>query len=93
MEATADDADRSTEYIALVGSFLLVGLEAIIRILTLALREHRRCLLRQGDTWLTATAPFLVNLCYRASRRIFHKFSSPAQKKAENRKKCMAGPS
>ena len=26
------------EYIALVGSFLLVGLEAIIRILTLALR-------------------------------------------------------
>lgn len=31
----------STEYIALVGSFVLVGLEAIIRLLTLALRAHR----------------------------------------------------
>jgi hypothetical protein len=29
----------SAEYVALVGSFLFVGLEAIIRILTLALRE------------------------------------------------------
>lgn len=29
---------RRAEYIALVGSFFLVGLEAIIRILTLALR-------------------------------------------------------
>jgi hypothetical protein len=29
----------STEYIALLGSFLFVGLEAIIRVLTLALRE------------------------------------------------------
>lgn len=29
---------RSVEYVALVGSFLLVGLEAIIRVLTLALR-------------------------------------------------------
>lgn len=35
-------ADRdmiSTEYFALVGSFLLVGLEALIRVLTLALRK------------------------------------------------------
>jgi hypothetical protein len=29
----------SAEYVALVGSFLFVGLEAFIRILTLALRE------------------------------------------------------
>lgn len=29
----------STEYFALVGSFLLVGLEALIRVLTLALRK------------------------------------------------------
>lgn len=29
----------SIEYVALVGSFFLVGFEAIIRILTLALRE------------------------------------------------------
>lgn len=29
------------EYVALVGSFFLVGLEAIIRILTLALREYK----------------------------------------------------
>jgi len=32
------DAARSYEYLALVGSFVLVGLEAIIRVLTLALR-------------------------------------------------------
>jgi hypothetical protein len=31
----------SAEYVALVGSFFLVGLEAIIRILTLALRESK----------------------------------------------------
>jgi hypothetical protein len=30
---------NSTEYVALVGSFFLVGLEAFIRIFTLALRE------------------------------------------------------
>jgi hypothetical protein len=34
-----NDNNNSTEYFALVGSFLLVGLEAIIRVLTLALRE------------------------------------------------------
>merc|ERR1712000_637850 len=61
-----------TEYVALVGSFLFVGLEAIIRVLTLAL------------------PPFLVNLFYRASRRIFLKFSSPAQNKADNRKKSVS---
>jgi hypothetical protein len=37
MSLTTDSA----EYVALVGSFLFVGLEAIIRILTLALREYR----------------------------------------------------
>jgi lysosomal acid lipase/cholesteryl ester hydrolase len=38
---------RPYEYLALVGSFLLVGLEAVIRVLTLALRElqtdSKRC--------------------------------------------------
>ncbi|KAK7209552.1 hypothetical protein V2G26_016730 [Clonostachys chloroleuca] len=61
-----------TEYFALVGSFLLVGLEAIIRILTLAL------------------PPFLVQLFYRASRRIFNRFSSPAQQRAEDKKKTIS---
>jgi len=61
-----------TEYIALVGSFFLVGLEAVIRLLTLAL------------------PPFLVQLFYRASRRIFNKLSSPAQQSAENKKKSIS---
>ncbi|KAI6779988.1 lipase -like protein [Emericellopsis cladophorae] len=65
-------ASSFREYVALVGSFLFVGLEAIIRVLTLAL------------------PPFLVNLFYRASRRIFLKFSSPAQNKADNRKKSVS---
>ncbi|UNI24013.1 Sterol esterase [Purpureocillium takamizusanense] len=60
------------EYLALVGSFVLVGLEAIIRVLTLAL------------------PPFLVELFYRASRRIFNRYSTPEQKKAENRKKSIS---
>lgn len=34
------NALNSTEYVALVGSFFLVGLEAIIRVLTLALRTR-----------------------------------------------------
>ncbi|VUC24664.1 unnamed protein product [Clonostachys rosea] len=61
-----------TEYFALVGSFFFVGLEAIIRILTLAL------------------PPFLVQLFYRASRRIFNRFSSPAQQRAEDKKKTIS---
>ncbi|KAM4065272.1 alpha/beta hydrolase fold domain-containing protein [Hirsutella rhossiliensis] len=61
-----------TEYLALVGSFLLVGLEAIVRVFTLAL------------------PPFLVSLCYRASRRIFNRFSSPEQKRAENKRKSIS---
>ena len=36
----ATDNMNRAEYIALVGSFFLVGLEAIIRILTLALRMY-----------------------------------------------------
>lgn len=57
------------EYIALVGSFLLVGLEALIRILTLALPST------------------VITLCYRASRRLFNRFTSPATKKSETKKK------
>jgi lysosomal acid lipase/cholesteryl ester hydrolase len=57
------------EYVALVGSFILVGLEAFIRILTLALPST------------------IIQLCYRASRRLFNQFTSPATKKAETRKK------
>ncbi|KAH8908098.1 alpha/beta-hydrolase [Coniochaeta sp. PMI_546] len=57
------------EYIALVGSFFLVGFEAIIRVLTLALPTS------------------LLNLFYRASRRLFNKFTSPAEKRAERRRK------
>ncbi|KAI1768175.1 alpha/beta-hydrolase [Hypoxylon sp. FL1150] len=61
-----------SEYVALVGSFFLVGLEAIIRILTLAL------------------PPPLLNLFYRASRRLFNRLASPAQKKAEQRRKSIS---
>ncbi|KAI9163222.1 putative lipase [Paramyrothecium foliicola] len=61
-----------TEYVALVGSFLFVGFEALIRVLTLALPT------------------FLVSLFYRASRRLFNKFSSPAQKRAESKKKSIS---
>ncbi|KAF4632101.1 hypothetical protein G7Y89_g6033 [Cudoniella acicularis] len=57
------------EYAALVGSFIIVGLEAFIRILTLAL-----------------PAP-LISLFYRASRRLFNRFTSPASKKAVTKKK------
>ncbi|KAI3540760.1 ab-hydrolase associated lipase region [Colletotrichum abscissum] len=56
---------RSVEYVALVGSFLLVGLEAIIRVLTLALPSP------------------LISLFYRASRRLFNRYSTPEQKRAE----------
>lgn len=34
------EGGTSTEYVALIGSFLFVALEAIIRILTLALRTY-----------------------------------------------------
>ncbi|KAI1080160.1 alpha/beta-hydrolase [Whalleya microplaca] len=61
-----------TEYAALVGSFFLVGLEAIIRILTLALPSS------------------LLNLCYRASRRLFNSLTTPAQKRAERRRQSIS---
>lgn len=60
------------EYIALVGSFILVGLEAIIRILTLALPST------------------LLQLFYGASRRLFNRFTSPQQKKAQERRKSIS---
>ncbi|KAI8632903.1 Alpha/Beta hydrolase protein [Xylariaceae sp. FL1651] len=61
-----------TEYVALVGSFLFVALEAIIRVLTLALPTS------------------LLNLFYRASRSLFNSVSSPAQKRAEKRRKSIS---
>ncbi|CAP68112.1 uncharacterized protein PODANS_1_19760, partial [Podospora anserina S mat+] len=63
---------NSTEYAALVGSFLLVGLEAFIRIFTLAL------------------PPSLLQLCYGISRRLFNRWTSPAQKRAEQRRKSVS---
>ncbi|KAL7947252.1 Alpha/Beta hydrolase protein [Trichoderma barbatum] len=63
---------HATEYVSIVVSFFLVGLEAIIRVLTLALPS------------------FLVTFFYRASRRLFNVFSSPAQKKAESKKKSIS---
>ena len=78
---------HSAEYIALVGSFMLVGLEAIIRILTLALRS---CTISSSrllaDQILAST---IIQLCYRASRRLFNRFTSPAEKKRELRNKSM----
>ncbi|KAI2466476.1 alpha/beta-hydrolase [Annulohypoxylon bovei var. microspora] len=60
------------EYLALVGSFLLVGLEAFVRVLTLALPSS------------------LLNLFYRASRRLFNRLTTPAQKRAEQRRKSIS---
>ncbi|KAI1803762.1 alpha/beta-hydrolase [Daldinia bambusicola] len=60
------------EYVALVGSFFLVGLEAFIRVLTLALPNS------------------LLNLFYRASRRLFNRLTTPAQKRAEQRRKSIS---
>lgn len=60
------------EYLAIVGSFVLVGLEAVIRACTLSLPA------------------FLVSLFYRASRLIFNRYSSPAQKRAENKQKSVS---
>ncbi|KAK0729848.1 alpha/beta-hydrolase [Lasiosphaeris hirsuta] len=61
-----------TEYVALVGSFLLVGLEAIIRVLTLALPSS------------------LIAVFYGISRRLFNRLTSPAQKRAEERRKSVS---
>ncbi|KAK4236752.1 Alpha/Beta hydrolase protein [Achaetomium macrosporum] len=61
-----------TEYVALVGSFLLVGLEAFIRVFTLAL------------------PPTLLELLYGLSRRLFNKLTTPAQKRAERRRKSIS---
>ncbi|GAW21308.1 hypothetical protein ANO14919_108270 [Xylariales sp. No.14919] len=61
-----------TEYVALIGSFLFVAFEAIIRILTLALPTS------------------LINLFTDASRRIFNSVSSPAHKRAEERKNAIS---
>lgn len=57
------------EYVALVGSFLLVGFEALIRVLTLALPST------------------LITLFYRLSRRLFNRWTTPAQKRADERRK------
>lgn len=61
-----------TEYVALIGSFLLVGLEAFIRVFTLCL------------------PPSLLQLCYGGSRRLFNRLTSPAQKRAEQRRKSVS---
>lgn len=79
----------STEYVALVGSFFLVGLEALIRVLTLALRKDISSWAKSGLIILTgAKASSLLDLFYAISRRLFNKWRSPAQKRAEERRKC-----
>ncbi|KAL2269583.1 hypothetical protein VTJ83DRAFT_1767 [Remersonia thermophila] len=60
------------EYVALIGSFLLVGLEAFIRIFTLALPTSLR------------------DLCYRISRRLFNRFTTPAEKRAGRRRQSIS---
>lgn len=57
-----------SEYIALIGSFILVILEFVIRILALALPSS------------------IINLFYRASRRLFDRVISTSSKKAEAKK-------
>jgi len=57
-----------SEYLALFSSFFLVGLEALIRILTLALPST------------------IISLFYRASRRVFNRYTTAAAKKSAIRK-------
>lgn len=57
------------EYVAVLGSFLLVSLEVIIRVLTFAL------------------PPPIIALFYRASRRLFNRWRSAADRKAEEKRK------
>lgn len=73
-----------SEYIALVGSFILVGLEALIRILTLALRMYYLDPYRALFNHYAAST--VISLCYRASRRLFNRFISPTAKTSESRK-------
>lgn len=93
---TPADARCSYEYLALVGSFALVGLEAAIRVLTLALREwppppYPPPPSQPASRAETPAAPFLVELFYRASRRILVRYSSPERQKAEVRRECERG--
>ncbi|KAL2023551.1 hypothetical protein VTK56DRAFT_2159 [Thermocarpiscus australiensis] len=60
------------EYAALVGSFLLVGLEAFIRVFTLAL------------------PPSLLELFYGISRRLFNRLTTPAQRRAQQRRSSIS---
>ncbi|KUI73464.1 hypothetical protein VM1G_08832 [Cytospora mali] len=61
-----------TEYVAVLGSFLFVSLEVIIRVLTFAL------------------PPPIISLFYRASRRLFNRWRSAADKKAEEKRKAIS---
>ncbi|OAA47019.1 triacylglycerol lipase [Metarhizium rileyi] len=60
------------EYLALVGSFAFVCLEAVIRVLTLALPS------------------FVVSFFYLISRRLFNRFRTEENRKAESRKKTIS---
>lgn len=75
------------EYFALIGSFLLVGFEAVIRVLTLALRQYRLPVTVELLLTLHA-ATSLITLFYKLSSLIFTRLSTPAQRRAEERKKC-----
>lgn len=55
---------HSVEYVALVGSFLLVGLEAIIRVLTLALRTNA---LLQAVAFMPANPNLQLRRSFRSS--------------------------
>ncbi|QSZ37206.1 hypothetical protein DSL72_009300 [Monilinia vaccinii-corymbosi] len=63
-----------SEYLVLISSFFLVGLEAVIRIFTLALPST------------------ILQLCYRASRRAFDRFTSAAAKRSETRQQGWSSP-
>jgi hypothetical protein len=75
----------SSEYFALVSSFVLVGLEVFIRIVTLLLRKLP---LHFPKTTLTSLATTILALCYRASRRLFNRFTPPKQRRSVIRRKC-----
>ncbi|KAI1246031.1 hypothetical protein MGN70_012928 [Eutypa lata] len=59
------------EYLALIGSFFFVALEAIIRILTLALPSS------------------ILSLFQQASRRLFNRYASSAQKRTQHTKQAI----
>ncbi|KAH6661882.1 sterol esterase TGL1 [Verticillium dahliae] len=78
------------EYAALVGSFLLVGFEAVIRILTLALRTSSSTPATSPSTDTTSRQHPLSSRSSTAHHVLFNRWATPAQKRAEQKHNSIA---